>query len=280
MAEWSQRLRALRDEEGLTRVELAELASVAPATVKAYELGHRNPSRNLLTALLDALKADMHTRALVLSGAGFAEDGATPSRRRPDEYFDLLEATREVASSPFPACVSNEVMEVLAVNSLLQGVWGVDLGKALQGPYQRSMASMLSHPGVGARLRNWDETVCMVISILKGHYGGESSFRPDGNAYFAGAMDRFLEGERQHVQRFLELWEATPARQRKLRFSFPITWKHDRTGELHFLVQVNPADQRGALLFNDWIPLDGETWRGLDLLREGGLPPTFQAGAT
>lgn len=77
----------------------------------------------------------------------------------------------------------------------------------------------------------------------------------------------FLKGASHYVQRFLVLWDTTPGRQRKLRFSYPITWRHSRVGTLSFLVQANPADHRGGLVFNDWLPLDGTTWVGVRKLQ-------------
>ena len=266
-------LRALREKEHLTGDQLARLASVAPATVKAYELRHRNPSRHVLSALLTALKADMYTRAAILEDAGFAADGLTPSNRLPDAYFSYEEAVQEAESSPFPSCVSNEVMEVLAANALLQRVWGVDLSRERQGPFERSMMSMLSFPGVADCILNWDEAVGLTISIVKGNYGGETAFTP-ANPYFAAVIEHFLKGDPHYVQRFLALWQTVPGRQRKFRFAYPIVWQHAVAGTLRFLVQANPADQRGGLIFNDWIPLDGATWAGLHLLA------SMDAGAT
>ncbi len=275
MTTWAGQLRSLREQEGLTRAQLAHLASVASATVKAYELGHRNPSRQLLTALLDALNADMFLRNSVLTGAGFAPDDRTPAQRLPQAYFSFGEALPEMDRSPFPCCLLSENMEILAANRLFQRVWEVDLRRELRGPYERSMVSTLSTPRTADRILNWDEAMSLAISILKGHYGGEAAFQPDSNPYFAGAMEHFLAGDPDYVRRFLALWQSTPARQRKLRFAFPITLQHSEVGALRFLVQVNPADQQGSFTFNDWIPLDGPTWEGVAALTSdpsyGGL---------
>lgn len=279
MSTWAGQLRSLREQEGLTRAQLAQLASVAPATVKAYELGHRNPSRQLLTALLDALNADMFLRNSVLAGAGFAPDDRTPAERLPQEYFSFGEALAEMDRSPFPCCLLSENMEILAANRLFQRAWEVDLRCELRGPYERSMVSALSTPRTADRILNWDEAMSLAISILKGHYGGEAAFAPDSNPYFAGAMEHFLAGDPGYVRRFLALWQSTPARQRKLRFAFPITLQHSQVGALRFLVQVNPADHQGSFTFNDWIPLDGPTWEGVAALTSDPLYAGLQTFA-
>ena len=52
---FAKRLRALRLEKGLSRVELAELAGLGPNTVRDYEQGLREPSLRSAFALADAL---------------------------------------------------------------------------------------------------------------------------------------------------------------------------------------------------------------------------------
>ena len=166
MADWSQLLRDLREKERLTREQLARAAAVAPATVKAYELGHRNPSRPLLTALVDALKADMHTRRAILEGAGFSSDGGTPSDRTANEYFSQEEAIAEVDASPFPCCVSTEVLEVVAANPLLERIWEREVARGQSSGFESSMMSRLrsrslfgtagmAHAATHGRLSSW-----------------------------------------------------------------------------------------------------------------------------
>jgi transcriptional regulator with XRE-family HTH domain len=251
-------LRGLREKEGLSRREVAELADLAPATVKAYELGLRNPSRPMLVKMLDALKADMFTRKEIMAGAGFAPDFQTPSARLPEEWMTLQEATTEIEGSPFPSCLTIEVLEVVAANVLMQRVWEVDFANELHEPFERSFFSMLSRRRVADKILNWDEAVSIVISIVKGHYGGEAAFT-QGNPYFAAAVEFFLAGDTEYVQRFLTLWQTVPAQRRKLRFAYPIVWRHSQAGTLRFRAMVNPGDDRGSYTFNDWIPTDAGT---------------------
>ena len=138
------------------------------------------------------------------------------------------------------------------------------------------MMSMLSWRRVAERIENWDEAIALVISIVKGNYGGEAAFT-QRNPYFAAAFENFLQGDSQYVQRFLALWESTPPRRRKLRFAYPIRWRHSRAGTLNFLVQANPADQRGGLMFNDWVPMDGATWEAI--AQFAAEPPLSPASA-
>lgn len=54
---------------------------MAPVTVKACELGYRNPSRLVLIALLRALDVEEETRAALLEAAGFSREGAAQTDR-------------------------------------------------------------------------------------------------------------------------------------------------------------------------------------------------------
>lgn len=277
MAEWTALLRELREKEHLSRADVGKLADVAPATVKAYELGLRQPSRRLLVTILDALKADMFTRKEILDGAGFAADYETPSDRLADPWLTLQEATTEMELAPFPSCLSIEVLEVVAANVLMQRVWEVDFSKEFDKPFERSMFAMLSTPRVADRVLNWDEAVSLVISIVKGHYGGEAAFTP-GNPYFAAAVEHFLSGDKAYIQRFLALWGKVPAVRRKLRFTYPVVWRHSTAGVLSFHVIVNPGDAQGSFTFNDWIPTDAATAGALsDMARMDDGLVTFRS---
>lgn len=263
---WTQRLRELREKEHLRREDLAGMAHVSPGTVKAYELGLRSPSRRTLIALLDALQADLHTRSEILIGAGFAADAKTPAARLSNPWFTLDEATREVERSRFPAHLSNEVLDVLFANTLMQRVWETDYTGPPLNAFERNFLSVLSHPHVADRLLNWEEALTEVLSMVKGHYGGDGAVTGE-NLYFGAAMEHFLRGDSAHVKRFLAIWESVPARQRKFRFSYPVVWKHSKVGPLRFEVQVNPADGLGSVIFCDWVPMDAATWCALDELR-------------
>ena len=265
-AAWTQRLRELREKEQLRREDLAERARVSRGTVKAYELGLRSPSRRMLVALLDALQADLHTRNEVLTGAGFVPDAKTPAARLSNPWFTVEEATREVDISPFPSHLSNEVLDVLHANTLMQRVWETDHTRPPANAFERNFFSVLSHPHVAERLLNWEEALTDVLSMIKGHFSGDAAITGE-NLYFGAAMEHFLRGDSAHVKRFLAIWESVQPRQRKFRFSYPVVWKHTRVGQLRFRVQVNPADALGSIIFSDWVPMDAATWCGLDELR-------------
>ncbi len=120
LSEWSTKLRDARKAVRLSQRVLAERAGVSPSTVKAYELGLRNPSREYLTAILDTLKVEARTRNEILTGAGFAvPDTLFPPDQEPNYFFTVEEAAEEVERCRWPACVVNDVMELVAANQLV-----------------------------------------------------------------------------------------------------------------------------------------------------------------
>ena len=61
------RLKELREKEGITQVELAELIDKRSATISFYETGRRNPSIEVLDELADLF--DVSTDYLMGRGA-------------------------------------------------------------------------------------------------------------------------------------------------------------------------------------------------------------------
>jgi len=80
MADWNTQLREARRSLGLSHEELAKRAGMSAASLRAYELGRRHPTREHLSSLLRAMKFDLRSRNEALISGGFA-----PSRwrRRP-----------------------------------------------------------------------------------------------------------------------------------------------------------------------------------------------------
>ena len=264
---WSQALKAARERLGLSRARLADLASLSAETVRAYETGRRSATAQTLTAILDALKVEARTRNVILTGAGFAvPDTLFPPDQVPNYFFTVEEAAEEVERCRWPACVVNDVMELVAANQLVQRLWGVDLNSELTGSLERNLLGVASDPRFAEKVANWDEAVGTAIGVLKGHHFEPDARPQDSSAYFSEMMKRFLEGDPRYVRRFLDLWEVTPARAPKSRWSYPIVWEEPGLGTLRFQVQVSTCSEPDGLAFNDWIPLDAATWQALETL--------------
>ncbi len=265
---WLSSLRALRDATGLSRRELGERASLSEESLRAYETGRRHPSREALTAILDAVNADPLHRNGILEGAGYAADDKVAGGPSASPDYSLAEAKAEIDGYPWPACLNSELFEVLEANSLFEAVVGSKLAER-NGPMERNMVVTLSSPRWADCIVNWDEAMQMTVEIVKGSYT-ELSVSPEGpNPYVASIMQHFLAGDPHYVQRFLRIWSEAEPRPRKWRFWFPLHWQHPEVGLLKFRVVVNPANFSSYFTFVEWMPTDAATWDRLELLRPG-----------
>ena len=64
---WRRRLSSHRRAVRLTQADLAKEAGVSLGAIKAYEQGLRDPSRDVLISILDALKLDRGSRNQLLN---------------------------------------------------------------------------------------------------------------------------------------------------------------------------------------------------------------------
>lgn len=266
--EWSQELRSARSDLGLSRAAAAELSSVSPETIKAYELARRKPSRELLDQILTALKIEIGMRNRILTGAGFIVAATRfPPEVSPDYFYTTEQAAEEIELSPWPACVVNDMMDIVAANRLAQTLWNIDFERDLTGPGERNFLSVASDPRFAEKVSNWDEAVSIAVSILKAQGLQEPE---ESSGYFTSVMQRFLEGDPKYVAKFLNVWQNTSARDPKCRWHYPVVWEEPELGRLQFRVVVNTASEPDGLSFNDWIPLDAATWEALERLRSEG----------
>ena len=264
-ANWGKELSGFRRGLHLSRHELATLSNVSAPTIKAYETGSRHPTRPLLVALLDALKLERTARNRLLMAAGFAPDGWVIGPDGLQGYmFDSREATEFVKTFRWPAFVMNDALEVVGVNALCEKLWGIDFEREFTTPLDRNMLRVASNPRFADKI-NWDEMVSVAIAVFKGHHRGAEDVE-QGSPYFTELLGRFMEGDPKYVNRFFELWQSTAPRDPKVRWSYPVVWTEPGVGVLRFEAVVNTASAPDGLAFNDWIPLDAETWEALGIL--------------
>lgn len=266
-ADWAERLRAWRVATGLTRDELGHRASVSPESIKAYEMGRRRPSREVLVSLLDCLSVEVLDRDTILAGAGFAPDHRTTGRERPDPEHTYAEAVAAMNGFAWPSMITNEAMDVVAANLPAQRIWGVDLATEFNTPVERNILAQMSNPRIADQIANWDEAMGILVPLVKGSYG-DSTGDPAASTYFNAVMAHFMAGEPRYVQAAMRMWMEVEARILKWRFDYPIHWQHPRCGILKFHVVVNPVNRQDHITINDWIPMDGQTWDAVRALSE------------
>jgi transcriptional regulator with XRE-family HTH domain len=261
-------LAAERVRLGLSQADLAARAHVSPHTLKAYESGRRHPSRPYLTAIMDALKIERSQRNRIFDAAGYATDWYEIGPWSDNRFmFTVDEATEFIAGYPWPAFLLNEMMEVCAANNAAQRLWMVDLDKEFLDPIDRNMLAVASNPRFAERCTNLTEVLEVMAAVFKGHHRGPEALE-NPSPYFAAVLQRFLAGDAKYVQPFLEAWQKAVPRTPKIRWEYPIVWDDPDVGTLRFRGMVNPASEPDGLAFNDWIPLDAETWAALARLAD------------
>ena len=77
-------LRLLREERGLIRKRLAELAEIDPSTITRLEHGERGPSREAVDRLARALRATPEEHNHLLAASGFLTEEAAALLDEPD----------------------------------------------------------------------------------------------------------------------------------------------------------------------------------------------------
>jgi hypothetical protein len=161
-----------------------------------------------------------------------------------------------IASSPWPAFITNEAMAVVAANHVAQEVWSIDLEREFRTPVERHLLNVMTQPRFADRIVNFDESARLLASMVKGSFG-EAAAAPGGPApYLAAVMEHMMTGDLKYLQRFLMIWADAPARIHKWRFTYPITWTHPTAGTMRFRCMVNPVNRADYLAINDWIPLE------------------------
>jgi transcriptional regulator with XRE-family HTH domain len=266
--DWHLALRTFRERLSLSRTELAHLTHISPETLRAYEAGRRKPSRQNLDAMLDALKLDRTQGNRIRLALGFAWDSRDYGIPGIADQFTLEELAVEIERLPWPAFAANEMMEIMAANRIIQKLWRVDLGREFLEPIERNALKVASSPRFARHLVNWDEAIGALVAMWKGHHRGPESLNAS-SPYFERLLKDFFAGDPTYVRRFLAVWERTPAREPKVRIHYRVVWHDDTVGEMRFLGILGPGNQWEALAWNDWVPVDAETWQRLEALKAG-----------
>jgi transcriptional regulator with XRE-family HTH domain len=266
---WRTLLRKARRDIGITVQQAAERAGVSRETVRAYESGRRKPSRGRLLALVRALQANAANGNAILERAGFAhEQTLFPADHFPSFYFREDEIQPEVERMPWPAFVTNDLSELVAANTAVQALWGIDWQHELRArtDAQRNLLAVASDRQFADRVVNWDECVGVLAGAFKGRpHLPETIEQPSD--YFNQVLAEFARGDPVFLARLIEVWSATPPATGKVRWGYPVVWSDADFGEMRFNALVSPASEPDALSFNDWHPVDADTWRVLEMVK-------------
>ena len=253
----------------MTRAQLAALSGVPADTIRRWEDGTRNPTLPRLLRVLDALDCPSAEANAILKAAGFPTQRTLfPTDRFPNYFYTVDELQTVVEEVPWPEFVLNDNIEIVAANFTAQAVWQIDLAqeRARRKPQQINLLSVASSPEFISHVVNWDEAVASLSAVLKGRPRDPHTLdQPD--PYFNAVLADFAQGDPTFLSRLIEVFASTPAREPKCRWTYRAVWKDDDFGEMRFIAVVNTASEPDGLAFNDWIPVDAETWEALEKVK-------------
>jgi transcriptional regulator with XRE-family HTH domain len=266
---WRRTIQEYRERLGLSRAELARRASLSGETVRAYEDGRRHPTVESLKALLDALSVPTAEARAALEDAGLVVPATLfPLHEHPNYYFSLDELPDAVELVPWPEFVLNENLEVVAANTAVQRLWGIDYEeeRARRAPAQMSLLSVANDRRFTEHVLNWEECVATIASVFKSHPRHGATL-DEPTPYLEAVLAEVLDGDPQFLRRLGAAWEAAPPREAKCRWQYRVAWREEGVGDMRFLCLVTTASEPDALGFNDWIPTDAETWTALEAVK-------------
>lgn len=266
---WRLLLRTAREQLDVSRPELARRASVPVDTIRRWEDGTRHPTERRLRDLLDVLKVTGADANRILEAAGYHPEPTLFSNwRYPNYFYKAQELQQVVEQVPWPEFVLDNNVELIAANRAAGGVWRVDLGEELarRSKVQLSLLSVASDHHFADRVVNWDEVVGTLIGVFKGQPRNPESL-DEPSAYFNAVLAEFAKGDPIFLQRLFPVWESTAPHEPKCRWSYRVIWKDPDFGEMRFHCIVSTASEPDGLTFNDWHPVDADSWTVLEQVK-------------
>ena len=259
-SDWRARLRHEREQLGLTQAELGTAAGLSPEAIRKYESGARTPNREHLHAILGALQVPQVRARGILGEAGFsAAERLFPIDAHPDYFYTLEEASAEIERTPWPQFVVDNVMEIAAANRAASLLWGVDLAAELAGRTRSQLhfLALMAEPLFASRIANFEECLAMAVGVLKGVPDGGAAIDAPG-PWAEQVLGHFAANHPGALASLLHVWERTPPRPPKSRWTYRIVWREPE-GEMRFEAVVSTASEPDGLSFNDWMPADAES---------------------
>jgi len=219
--------------------------------------------------LLEVLQLPEAEGNAIIDQLGFGQKATLfPLNRFPTYFFTSEELEDHVETVTWPEFVLNNFAEVVAANKAAQALWGVDFHAERQKrlPSQMNLLSIASERQFAERVINWDECVATLVASIKGNPLGDVSLE-NPSPYLTQVLDEFMKHNQSYLPRLLNIWGRTSIREPKVRWSYRIVWRDPEHGEMRFNSIISTASEPDALQFNDWIPLDAETWLALDSVK-------------
>jgi len=257
--DWPRAVREDRKRKRLSRPEIARRSGLSPSAVKAYETGTRHPSREALTAIIDALGMTTGQANPILAGAGYA----TNWRAIFHEAYGPREVswfTEQVELATWPVFVTNEASDIVAANRVFRTLIGIPLAETLPRPDKWNFIAMATHPWWADRVDNWDEAMSWALGLAKSGLRRNINLERPAPWSFE-SYKQLLKGDPAYIARMLKLWEPAEPVDHTTRMRYPARWRHETGAVMRFAAVVHVADVWQVFAWHDWVPEDPETLR-------------------
>jgi transcriptional regulator with XRE-family HTH domain len=255
----------------MTRAQLAAASGVPANTIRRWEEGGkdgRNPTLPRLIKVLEALDCPEAESNAILEELGYPR---RPPRfttaTHPNFYYSVEELQPVVEEAPWPEFVLNDNMELVAANVTAAALWGADFAaeKQRRTPGQMNLVALATSPEFIGHVVNWEEAVAAIASSLK--WGASEAVMDQPPPYMNAVLEEMAAGDPAHLKALMDIFQRTPPREPKCRWTYPVRWRDEEAGDMRFTAIVNTASEPDGLAFNDWIPLDAETWTRLEVVK-------------
>jgi transcriptional regulator with XRE-family HTH domain len=253
---WQRALREHRLRLRLSQPDVARRSGLSVSAVRSYESGDRHPSREALTAVIDALGLTSEQANPILNGAGYAGNWHAIYNEAYGPR-DVSWFAEQVERFAWPVFVTNEASDLIAANKASRRILDIPPGHALPDG-EWNMLAEGSKPKLAERLESWDDNMRFTLGL------GKALVRREVNPervppWVAKAYERFLQGDPALVTRMLQLWSSSEPVAHTTRMTYPVRWRREDGTLLRFTAIMTVADVWHVFAWHDWIPDDAET---------------------
>lgn len=265
---WRQMLRTARKALRLDQTALARAVGISRETLRSYENGRRVPRREHLEQLILALKLPARDGNAMREALGYLQAESVFRYGKTPNYFTLDELPRHVAQYPWPSFVVNDAVEVVVVNEACEAVWGIDFEteRSERSRVQMNLLSVASDRHFADRVVNWREVLDTMVGVYKANAPAAHDLEDD-NPWFREILVEFSKGDPRFIAELIDSYANTPPVTLKYRWDYRVIWRHEEFGEMRFACICSTANEPEALSFNDWHPIDAESWRVLEVIK-------------
>jgi transcriptional regulator with XRE-family HTH domain len=241
-----------RRTPGLRREEVAQLAGVGVTWYTWLEQGRDiNPSAQVLDAISRTLQFDSHEHSHLLTLAG------VPSTTIANQCLELCPTAQALLDQlePFPACVINDRLDLLAYNRVYASFFDADL-EAIPLEERNILWLVFTDPSWRRTIVDWDESAGNLVA----EYRAGMAEHLDEPAW------KLLVARLQHASaEFTSFWDRHDV---QLVESRTKRARHPTAGLLTFVYTHLWLGQRLGTRITAFTPADERTRRKLEALHQ------------